>query len=178
MRSVYRALERVAREWAQGHWEPRPRKLEWRAPWKLQGADCLEGRLFWEIACLVGCSRLQVQETELRHHLLFLIPPSLALPNLLLFSGSVASDGRTATWVMGGRRKKWRRGGIDISLWRRERASSVYSSLLFRPIGMLCSPGFCTNQDKMKQAQSCTYLESRGLGRCLGGRINVETEVF
>lgn len=109
----------------------------------------------------------------------FLIPPSLALPNLLLFSGSV--------WhLMGGLQLEWWEGGerseeeeeFDISLRRRERASSVYFSLLFRPIGMLCSLGFCTNQDKMKQAQSCTYLEDGGLGRCLGRRINVETEVF
>lgn len=177
MKSVHQTLERVAREWVQEHWEPCPGKLKWRAPGKLLRASCWDGRLFLELACLIGCPRLPAQETEPRHHLLLLIPPSLALPHLFLFPGSVASGGRTGTWVMGERREKRRRGGIDLRLWRKECASSTLPCCS-DPSGNSCFAGSRTDHDKMKHTQNWAYLEDRGLGHHIGGRIHVETGMF
>lgn len=132
-------------------------------------------KVILEMACLVGplgckCKKLSCTSPSLPHSTI------TGSSNLLLFSGSVASDGRIATWWWEGGEKRSERGG-DISP-EEETCQFCLLFLVVEPIGMLCSPGFWTNQDKMKQAQSCTYLEDGGLGRCLGGRINVETEVF
>lgn len=64
-----------------------PWKAGTKGSWEITKRLSVWMGLFLEIACLLGCPRLQGQDTELRHHLLLLLALSRALPSLFLFPG-------------------------------------------------------------------------------------------
>ena len=116
MRSADWAPERVAREWAQGPWEPCPRKLEWRAPWKLQGLTVwMEGYFGRWPAWLgaLGCkckkqSCVITISSSFHHHWLFQI--------YFCFQGQWhLMGGLQPEWWKGGERSEEEEGLISVS---------------------------------------------------------------